>query len=152
MATDLNNQTLRRAALVRILRQSPVGRQAELVRLLRREGFEATQSSVSRDLRDLGVAKAADRYLLPEVEDALSPSHFESVRTFVKSCRGAGPTLTVIRTTTGAAQSVALAIDKARWTEVVGTLAGDDTILVITRGARQARALVKRLEAIAAGH
>ena len=58
MATDLNNQTLRRAALVRILRQSPVGRQAELVRLLRREGFEATQSSVSRDLRDLGVAKA----------------------------------------------------------------------------------------------
>lgn len=145
MATDLNNQTLRRAALVRILRQSPVGRQAELVRLLRREGFEATQSSVSRDLRDLGVAKAADRYLLPEVEDALSPSHFESVRTFVKSCRGAGPTLTVIRTTSGAAQSVALAIDKARWTEVVGTLAGDDTIFIACDSARGQRRLLERL-------
>ena len=145
MATDLNNQTLRRAALVRILRQSPVGRQAELVRLLRREGFEATQSSVSRDLRDLGVAKAADRYLLPEVEDALSPSHFESVRTFVKNCRGAGPTLTVIRTTTGAAQSVALAIDKARWTEVVGTLAGDDTIFIACDSARGQRRLLERL-------
>ncbi len=145
MATDLNNQTLRRAALVRILRQSPVGRQAELVRLLRREGFEATQSSVSRDLRDLGVAKAADRYLLPDVEDALSPSHFESVRTFVKSCRGAGPTLTVIRTTTGAAQSVALAIDKARWTEVVGTLAGDDTIFIACDSARGQRRLLERL-------
>ncbi len=145
MATDLNNQTLRRAALVRILRQSPVGRQAELVRLLRREGFEATQSSVSRDLRDLGVAKAADRYLLPEVEDALSPSHFESVRTFVKSCRGAGPTLTVIRTTPGAAQSVALAIDKARWTEVVGTLAGDDTIFIACDSARGQRRLLERL-------
>ena len=147
MATDLNNQTLRRAALVRILRQSPVGRQAELVRLLRREGFEATQSSVSRDLRDLGVAKAADRYLLPELEDALSPSHFESVRTFVKSCRGAGPTLTVIRTTTGAAQSVALAIDKARWTEVVGTLAGDDTIFIACDTARGQRRLLERLRA-----
>ena len=145
MATDLNNQTLRRAALVRILRQSPVARQAELVRLLRREGFEATQSSVSRDLRDLGVAKAADRYLLPELEDALSPSHFESVRTFVKSCRGAGPTLTVIRTTTGAAQSVALAIDKARWTEVVGTLAGDDTIFIACDSARGQRRLLERL-------
>ena len=145
MATDLNNQTLRRAALVRILRQSPVGRQAELVRLLRREGFEATQSSVSRDLRDLGVAKAADRYLLPDVEDALSPSHFESVRTFVKSCRGAGPTLTVIRTTAGAAQSVALAIDKARWTEVVGTLAGDDTIFIACDSARGQRRLLERL-------
>jgi len=145
MATDLNNQTLRRAALVRILRQAPVGRQAELVRLLRREGFEATQSSVSRDLRDLGVAKAADRYLLPDVEDALSPSHFESVRTFVKSCRGAGPTLTVIRTTSGAAQSVALAIDKARWTEVVGTLAGDDTIFIACDSARGQRRLLERL-------
>ena len=145
MATDLNNQTLRRAALVRILRQSPVGRQAELVRLLRREGFEATQSSVSRDLRDLGVAKAADRYLLPDIEDALSPSHFESVRTFVKSCRGAGPTLTVIRTTSGAAQSVALAIDKARWTEVVGTLAGDDTIFIACDSARGQRRLLERL-------
>jgi len=145
MATDLNNQTLRRAALVRILRQSPVGRQAELVPLLRREGFEATQSSVSRDLRDLGVAKAADRYLLPDVEDALSPSHFASVRTFVKSCRGAGPTLTVIRTTSGAAQSVALAIDKARWTEVVGTLAGDDTIFIACDSARGQRRLLERL-------
>jgi transcriptional regulator of arginine metabolism len=146
MATDLNTQTLRRAALVRILRQSAVGRQAELVRLLRREGFEATQSSVSRDLRDLGVAKAADRYLLPD-EDALSPSHFESVRTFVKSCRAAGPTLTVIRTTTGAAQSVALAIDKARWSEVVGTLAGDDTIFIACDGARGQRRLLDRLRA-----
>ena len=59
------NPALRRAAISRILRQSAVGRQAELVSLLRREGFDATQSSVSRDLRELGVAKAHDRYLLP---------------------------------------------------------------------------------------
>jgi transcriptional regulator of arginine metabolism len=145
MATDLHNQTLRRTALVRILRDSAVGKQAELVRLLRREGFSATQSSVSRDLRELGVAKAGDRYLVPADEDALSPSHFETVRSFVKSCRNAGTSLTVVRTTSGAAQSVALAIDKARWPEVVGTLAGDDTIFIASDSARGQRRLLERL-------
>ncbi len=80
MATDLNTQNLRRDAIVRILRLGAVGRQAELVELLHREGFDATQSSVSRDLRELGVVKGADRYLLPAAEDALTPSHFEDVR------------------------------------------------------------------------
>ena len=67
------------------------------------------------------------------------------MRTFVKSCHNAGPSLTVVRTTTGAAQSVALAIDKARWPEVVGTLAGDDTIFIASDGARGQRRLLERL-------
>ena len=91
MTTDLNAQAQRRDAIVRILRRTAVARQAELVALLRREGFDATQSSVSRDLRELGVVKGADRYLLPAVEDALTPSHFETVRSFVKGYRAAGP-------------------------------------------------------------
>jgi len=115
LTTDLHAQLHRRDAIVRILRQTAVGRQAELVDLLRAEGFDATQSSVSRDLRELGVLKGADRYLLPAVEDALTPSHFEDVQTFVKGYRAAGPNLTVLRTTTGTAQSVAIALDKARW-------------------------------------
>jgi len=145
VSSDLNAQILRRDAIVRILRQTSVARQAELVDLLHREGFDATQSSVSRDLRELGVVKGADRYLLPAVEDALTPSHFETVRTFVKGYRAAGPTLTVLRTTVGAAQSVALAIDKARWPEVVGTIAGDDTIFIATESARMQRRLHERL-------
>ena len=120
MATDSHAQLHRRDAIVRILRQTAVGRQAELVDLLRREGFDATQSSVSRDLRELGVLKGADRYLLPAVEDALTPSHFEDVQTFVKGYRAAGANLTVLRTTTGTAQGVAIALDKARWPEIVG--------------------------------
>ena len=126
---------------MRILRLGAVGRQAELVDLLHREGFEATQSSVSRDLRELGVVKGADRYLLPAAEDALTPSHFEDVRSFMKGYRAAGPTLTVLRTTTGAAQSVAIAIDKAHWPEVVGTIAGDDTIFIATESVRAQRKL-----------
>ncbi|HWJ04503.1 MAG TPA: hypothetical protein VNS57_01785 [Steroidobacteraceae bacterium] len=145
MATDLNAQTLRRDAIVRILRQSEVSRQAELVELLREAGFEATQSSISRDLRELGVVKGADRYLIPAVEDALTPSHFETVRTFVKGYQAAGPTLTVLRTAVGTAQSVAIALDKARWPEVVGTIAGDDTIFIATESARAQRQLHEHL-------
>jgi transcriptional regulator of arginine metabolism len=141
LTTDLNAQALRRDAIVRILRRSAVARQAELVALLHREGHDATQSSVSRDLRELGVVKGADRYLLPAVEDALTPSHFETVRSFVKGYRSAGPTLTVLRTATGTAQSVAIALDKARWPEVVGTIAGDDTIFVATESGRAQRRL-----------
>ena len=145
MATHLDAQTMRRDAIVRILRQAAVGRQAELVRLLRREGFDATQSSVSRDLREIGVVKGADRYLLPASEDALTPSHFEDVRAFVKGYRGAGAALTVLRTTAGAAQSVALAIDKGHWPEIVGTIAGDDTIFIATVDARAQRRLHQHL-------
>ena len=141
MATDPHAQLHRRDAIVRILRQTAVGRQAELVELLREEGFDATQSSVSRDLRELGVLKGADRYLLPAVEDALTPSHFEDVRTFVKGYRAAGPNLTVLRTTTGTAQSVAIALDKARWPEVIGTIAGDDTIFIATESSKAQRRL-----------
>jgi transcriptional regulator of arginine metabolism len=141
LATDLNAQNQRRDAILRILRMGAVGRQAELVELLHREGFDATQSSVSRDLRELGVVKGADRYLLPAAEDALTPSHFEDVRSFMKGYRAAGPTLTVLRTTTGAAQSVAIAIDKAHWPEIVGTIAGDDTIFIATESMRAQRRL-----------
>ncbi len=145
MAEEINSQALRRDAIVRILRSSAVGRQAELVDRLRADGHEATQSSVSRDLRELGVVKAGDRYLMPEPEDALAAGQFETVRAFVKTCRAAGANLAVVRTTPGSAQSVALAIDKARWPEVVGTIAGDDTIFIATDGVRAQRLLLDRL-------
>lgn len=145
LSSEPDAQALRRDAIVRILRQTAVGRQAELVRLLHKEGLDATQSSVSRDLREIGVVKGADRYLLPAAEDALTPSHFEDVRAFVKGYRAAGAALTVLRTTAGAAQSVALAIDKAHWPEIVGTIAGDDTIFIATGNARAQRRLHQHL-------
>jgi transcriptional regulator of arginine metabolism len=148
LATDPHTQLHRRDAITRILRRTAVSRQAELVELLRVEGFEATQSSVSRDLRELGVVKGGDRYLLPAVEDALTPSHFEDVRAFVKGYRAAGPNLTVLRTTAGTAQGVAIALDKARWPEVVGTIAGDDTIFIATAGTRSQRRLHAQLQSI----
>jgi len=137
----------RRDALKRIIRTGEIGRQAELVRLLKREGYAVTQSSVSRDLRDLGVAKVGDRYVL--AEDAGAPvAGWSVVAAFVTAVTPAGPNLTVVRTSVGAAQSVALAIDRARWPEVVGTLSGDDTIFIATATARAQHDVLERFRSL----
>jgi transcriptional regulator of arginine metabolism len=138
----------RREALLRILREGTVGRQADLVTRLKQAGYDVTQSSVSRDLRDLGVAKVGDRYLLPG--EASAPRNgFGAVAAFVVGAMAAGPHLTVVRTTVGSAQAVALAIDQARWPEVVGTISGDDTIFVATRDDDAQRAFIDRLQSLA---
>ena len=143
MHADLHNNT-RRSAILRILRAAPVRKQDELVRRLREEGHEVTQSSISRDLRDLGVLKAAGRYLPPD-DGNRSLDDFGALRQFVRGVATAGSVLTVLRTTIGAAQSVAAAIDKAAWPEVVGTISGDDTIFIATDTAAAQAALVARL-------
>ena len=137
----------RRTMLAKIIREQAVGRQAELVALLRKLGVDATQSSVSRDLRELGVAKQGDRYMLPDT--ASQPKNdFSTLKQFVNALQTAGTNLTVLKTTIGSAQSVAVAIDTARWPEVVGTISGDDTIFIATAGPREQRKLSLRLHAI----
>jgi transcriptional regulator of arginine metabolism len=137
----------RRTLLVKLIREQVVGRQAELVAMLRKLGVGATQSSVSRDLRELGVAKQGDRYVLPET--AVRPkSDFSTLKQFVNALQTAGSNLMVLKTTVGSAQSVAVAIDTARWPEVVGTISGDDTIFIATAGAREQRELKLRLRTI----
>lgn len=144
MLTD-HHQLGRREAILRILRGGLVRRQQDLVRLLRKEGHEVTQSSVSRDLRELGVLKAAGGYVPPPDEIARSSGDFSIIARFVREIRPAGPSITVVRTTVGAAQSVAVAVDRAQWPEVVGTISGDDTIFIATEGAREQARLVGRL-------
>ena len=141
-------QLERRQAIVRILRDGHVGRQEDLARLLKSAGFEVTQSSVSRDLRGLGVLKARGRYVLPADEVSRTNDDFAMLAQFVRGLRRAGPSLTVVRTTIGAAQSVAVAIDRAEWPEVAGTISGDDTIFIATAHASAQDALVARLQGI----
>jgi transcriptional regulator of arginine metabolism len=142
------HQLQRRGAIVRILRQGLVRRQQDLVRLLKKTGLEATQSSISRDLRDLGVLKASGRYVLPPDEVSRANGDFGALAQFVRALRRAGPSLTVLRTTIGAAQSVAVAIDRAEWPEVAGTISGDDTIFIATATARAQDELIGRLRAL----
>src|SRR3984885_6034486 len=144
---EQSNAPARRMMLAKIIREQSVGRQTELVDLLRKLGHIATQSSVSRDLRELGVAKMGDRYVLPET--ALQPKNdFSALKQFVNERLTAGTNLTVLKTTIGSAQSVAVAIDTAQWPEVVGTISGDDTIFIATAGAAAQRKLGERLLAI----
>jgi transcriptional regulator of arginine metabolism len=145
--TDDTSAPARRTTLAKIIREQAVGRQTELVSLLRKLGHVATQSSVSRDLRELGVAKMGDRYVLPET--AMAPKNdFSTLKQFVSARLTAGTNLTILKTTVGSAQSVAVAIDTARWPEVVGTISGDDTIFIATAGAREQRELGDRLLAL----
>ncbi|TLY66935.1 MAG: hypothetical protein E6K45_06635 [Gammaproteobacteria bacterium] len=141
-------QIERRGAIVRLLRAGPVRRQADLVRLLKKEGYDATQSSISRDLRDLGVLKASGRYVLAPDEVTRANGDFGTLAQFVRQLRRAGPAITVLRTTVGAAQSVAVAIDRAEWPEVAGTLSGDDTIFIATASARAQDELIGRLRSL----
>lgn len=148
MSAELQHPASRRAAILRIIRESPVAKQDELVRLLKKQGFEATQSSISRDLRELHVAKAGDRYIVPIGETAAPSNLFASVANFVLAIKTAGPSLTVINTTTATAQGVAEAIDKSNWPEVVGTISGDDTIFIATEDGRAQRKLTDRLREV----
>lgn len=139
----------RRHAIMRLLRSGGVRKQADLVRLLKAQGHPVTQSSVSRDLRDIGVLKAADGYVLPGDEPPVRPREdFGALARFVTGLRTAGASLTILRTSVGSAQGVAVAIDNAAWPEVAGTISGDDTIFIATAGAREQRALLRRLQSL----
>jgi transcriptional regulator of arginine metabolism len=144
MQTD-HQQAGRHEAILRILKSGVVQGQAELVRLLKKEGHAVTQSSVSRDLRELKVSRVSGRYVSPPDEIARVDSDFTALARFVRDIRRAGPSLTVIKTTIGTAQSVAVAIDRAEWPEVVGTISGDDTIFIATASAGTQSKLIARL-------
>jgi len=138
----------RQRAILAILRNRRVARQAELVHLLRERGIRATQSSVSRDLQQLGITKLDSGYRRIEQPDPETDRDVALLAEFVRDIRTAGGNLTVVKTAEGAAQRVALYLDRSGWSEIVGTVSGDDTIFVATRGGGEQRRLVARLRAM----
>lgn len=144
MRFDHEHKESRQRELLSILEHERVTSQLELVELLRHRGISATQSSVSRDLKELGVGWIGGRYVAAGEPDE-ETSSFDDFARFLRGFKPAGPHLTVVQTTVGTAQSVALAIDRAGWSEVVGTVAGDDTFFVATASATDQRRLIKRL-------
>jgi transcriptional regulator of arginine metabolism len=144
MHTDRHHNE-RRNTILRHLRAGSVRRQSDLVGLLKKDGFEVTQSSVSRDMRELGVLKAQGRYLPPGEDLAPAQGTFTAISRFVREIKTAGASITVIRTSTGAAGSVAVAIDRANWPEIVGCIQGDDTIFIATQDGEAQSRLLQRL-------
>ena len=147
MPTAVAQQQARRRAIAELLERKKITRQVELVRLLRDQGFDATQSSVSRDLKDLGVAKLTTGYELPLSDQGPGDDSqaLQLIAEFVRELKPAGPHLLVVATAIGAAQRVAVTLDRVAWPEIVGTLSGDDTIFIATAGAAQQRRVVTRL-------
>ncbi len=141
----------RRAAIEEILRTEPVRSQTELLSRLRRRGFRVTQPSVSRDLHELHVVKVGGRYMPADSVVAPEPHgpDLAELAGFVLTCVPAGPNLLVVKTPAGGAQPVGLALDHADWPEVVGTVAGDDTLFVATAGRRQQVHVQARLARLA---
>jgi transcriptional regulator of arginine metabolism len=154
MPSDHEHRAQRQQAIVSLLGEARVTSQGELVEMLRSRGIAATQSSVSRDLRDLGVAWIGGRYALPapagpgQAGEAPAEPGLGEVSRFLREARPAGPHLTVVTTAPGAAQGVAFALDRAGWPEVVGTLAGDDTLFAATATAADQQRLLARLRSI----
>ena len=132
-----NTKARRQDALAALVRARPMASQAEIRRALAKQGFRTTQATVSRDIRELGYVKAASgphasRYgPLPAGSDAPDEERLRvAFRTFVTGIRGTGQ-LVLIKTTPGNAAGVAGLVDRLARPEIVGTVAGDDTILVV---------------------
>ena len=134
----------RQRAILTLVATRPVHSQEELVSLLERQGFEVTQATVSRDIKELGLAKVPIRenggemfkYVVPTAAVNYVSRLHRAVAELVTSIEGS-VNIIVLRTPPGSAMLVASAIDEAAWPEVIGTLGGDDTVLTVVRSAEE---------------
>jgi len=141
-------QSDRRARIAALVRERALHSQQELAELLAREGIEVNQATLSRDLRAMGLLKGPQGYELPNdpaaVESDASVALYNAVHAWLRSATAA-ENLVVLKTPVGGAQPLAVALDRTSPKEVLGTIAGDDTILVVCKGAGEARRLARTL-------
>jgi transcriptional regulator of arginine metabolism len=146
------SKAARQKTILDLLHKGPVESQEELQGFLAKRGFDVGQATLSRDIRELGLVKTYDGYTTASgvaVAEPVLPSVSRLVREFVVEVRLA-QNLLVLKTSVGSAQPVAAAMDAEDWPEVVGTLGGDDTILVISQDNKAAQQLARRIEGMLA--
>jgi transcriptional regulator of arginine metabolism len=143
----------RRSQILELLKSERVATQAELCRKLARRGIRVTQATVSRDIEELGLIKTREGYRLPDAPRAASPPQPTLtiiLKEFVREVLTAS-NVVVVKTHPGNAHTVGVALDSAQWPEVVGTVAGDDTIFVATPGKPQAARIRRKIAALLSG-
>ena len=143
----------RQAVILDLVRQHKVHSQEHLRELLLSRGIDVAQATLSRVIRDLGVVKApgddgGSVYTVPRAAAEQAPALERLVPALYTGADGVG-NLLVLRTVVGGAQPLGVAIDGERWPEVVGTVAGDDTILIILRAPEQLETVRRRIESYA---
>ena len=142
-------KTFRHGQILRLIAAGGVGNQEELRRRLAQQKLRVTQATLSRDLQDLKLAKTVEGYKLSAalIEDAAPvPPLTRALREFLLDIRPA-ENLLVLKTPPSGAQPLAAAVDGARFTEIAGTIAGDDTVLIITPSRKTRESLQKKIEA-----
>ena len=143
------SKSFRQGQILRLIRRRNMFTQDELGRALKEKGLEATQVTLSRDIRELGLVKTSDGYR--EMEREGSNLQFATLAAeFLRDVRQAQNQI-VLKTAPGHASSVAVALDDEEWPEVVGTIAGDDTILVICMNDKTARGVRGKLMGLLEG-
>jgi transcriptional regulator of arginine metabolism len=137
----------RQRRILEIIARREVASQEELSALLEREKVVVTQSTLSRDIRELGVVKARGRYqVATERNGTVSP---ESVRNAFQQFlvhSGVSGNILMLKTPPGSAHLLGAVLDGAEWPEVLGTVAGDDTVFVLLRNQRMGKKVLKRIE------
>ena len=145
----------RQSVILDAIQRAPVRSQEQLRRTMRAAGFDVTQATLSRDIRELGLVKGGADGAYQAPVDAQPAPNGHAATSKLDRLVAAYLTrvdrvqqLVLLRTGPGQAQLLGVALDRARLPEVVGTIAGDDTILAIAPDVRRARALAKRLEGL----
>ncbi len=146
-------KTQRQAVILRLVQQARVHSQEELRELLLDQHIEVTQATLSRDLRELGLGKVADPkgdpfYAIPADHTSQFPPVEQLVPTLLLTIDGVGP-LAVVRTPPGSAEALGGSLDHADWPNVLGTIAGDDTLLIITRSEKARHEVTRKLRDLA---
>lgn len=137
----------RRNQILDLLKSDPVGTQADLCEKLARRGIQVTQATISRDIEELGLVKTREGYRMPGSPGPVKlpqPALPVILKEFLWEVRKAA-NLVVIRTRPGNAHSVAAALDAEQWSEVVGTVAGDDTVFIATDGPKEAERIRRKI-------
>jgi transcriptional regulator of arginine metabolism len=138
------NKSYRQGQILKLVRDRQLHTQDELAKALGTIGIDATQVTLSRDIRELGLLKTTQGYTrAPKVEPA-GPDVPTVIGEFLLDVRAA-QNLLVLKTPPGAASAVAEALDRADWREVVGTIAGDDTVLIVAPDVGTAQSLRDKL-------
>ena len=140
----------RQKAILDVIARQAVATQSELKELLKERGIEADQATLSRDIRELGLVKASDdgaHYRYAPVEAVTPPAGTKAATTLARLVRkiDCSGNLLVVKSDPGEASPIGLALDRMGWAEVVGTVAGDDTLLVVVKEGVPARKLAKRI-------
>ena len=131
-------KSVRQSAIIKLISVSDIGTQEELSELLEKKGFAVTQSSVSRDLDELGIIKAGGIYTLPETRSQANMFG-------LKSLEIAGDNLIVAKCELGLASAACVKIDAAEIKEIIGTIAGEDTIFIAVKDEKEQKTAIKKI-------